>query len=307
MHTGAVIAAAGPSRRTGEFTPMRPMGPLSFVQRIIASLQQADVFPIVVITGLAGDALEAHLKRLGVICLRNEQYAESDMFASAKIGLSFIQDKCERTFFTPVDVPLFSSISILSMMEANAPVVKPVYNGHAGHPVLISCDCIPSILAYTGTGRLGDAIVACGRETAYVPVNDAGILHGVESEPIRDTLLQNHTKQLFRPVVDVSLMREDKLFDKSGARLLHMISYFGTVKLACEKAGMSYSKAWKLIAAMEDNLGFALIDRQPGGESGGGSRLTKRGRELLARYERYSERIRQYAKDIFAEEYGDFL
>lgn len=307
MRTGAVIAAAGPSRRTGEFTPMRPMGPLTFVQRIIASLQQADVFPIVVVTGLRADELEAHLKKLGVICLRNERYAESDMFFSAKLGLGFIRDKCDRTFFTPVDVPLFSSSTVLAMMEADAPVIKPVFCRQCGHPVLLSCELLPQILAYTGEGRLGDAITACGGETAYVEVDDAGVLHGTMSEPVREALLSSHTRQLFRPVVDVSLMREGKLFDKSGARLLHMIDYFGTVKLACEKAGMSYSKAWKLIAAMEENLGFALIDRQPGGESGGGSRLTEKGAALLTRYERYTERVRQCAKEAFTAEFQSFL
>ena len=307
MRTGAVIAAAGPSKRTGEFTPMRQAGPLSYVQRIIASLEQSDVFPIVVVTGLDGDALAKHLKKLGVICLTNADYAHSDMFASAKIGLSFILDKCDRTFFTPVDVPLFSASTTLSMMEADAPVVKPSCRGRSGHPVLLSCEILPAVLRYDGGGRLGDAIAACNCETAYVEVDDEGVLHGADAAPIRDALLAKRTHELFRPAVDVALLRENTLFDKNGARLLHMIDYFGTVKLACEKAGMSYSKAWKLIAAMEESLGFPLITRKPGGESGGGSSLTERGAELLARYERYTERVRQYAKEAFDEAYGAFL
>lgn len=307
MQTGAVIAAAGPSKRTGAFNPMRRMGPLTFVQRIIASLQQADVFPIVVVTGLDADALEAHLRKLGVICLRNEAYARSEMLDSAKIGLAFLQDKCDRTFFTPVDVPLFSASTALAMMESAAPVVKPVYAGRSGHPVLLRCDIIPAILSYTGEGRLGDAIAASAKGTAYVEVDDAGVLHGADTEPVNSALIERHTKRLFRPSVEASLLREEKLFDRSGAELLHMIDYFGTVKLACEKAGMSYSKAWKLLAAMEEKLGFALITRRPGGGSGGESHLTEKGADFLARYERYAERVRQCAKDAFWEEYGTFL
>lgn len=306
MQTGAVIAAAGPSKRTGAFNPMRQMGPLTFVQRIIASLQQADVFPIVVVTGLDADALEAHLRKRNVICIRNEAYACSEMLDSAKIGLAFLRDKCARTFFTPVDVPLFSASTVLAMMESTASVVKPVYAGRSGHPVLLSCDIIPDILSYTGEGRLGDAIADSAREIAYIEVDDAGVLHGADTERVNDARIERHTRQLFRPAVEVSLLREDTLFDKSGAELLHMIDYFGTVKLACEKAGMSYSKAWKLLAAMEEKLGFALIMRRPGGGSGGESHLTEKGADFLARYERYVERVRQCARDAFAEEYDTF-
>jgi molybdate transport repressor ModE-like protein len=83
-----------------------------------------------------------------------------------------------------------------------------------------------------------------------------------------------------------------------------MIAYTGTVKGACEKMQISYSKAWGLLSSLEENLGFALIDRRPGGEYGGGSQLTPEGQSLLSRYERFEEKVRQFADTCFSECFG---
>ena len=117
-------------------------------------------------------------------------------------------------------------------------------------------------------------------------------------------MLEYHNRQLFRPNIEISLIREDKIFDKNVAMLLHMIEYDGTVKGACEKMRISYSKAWNMLSEFEKNLGFDLVNRLAGGEYGGASRLTQKGRELLSKYERYSERVRHFAEESFDEYFG---
>ncbi|MDD3920132.1 MAG: NTP transferase domain-containing protein [Eubacteriales bacterium] len=302
MKTGAVITAAGRHEREGEFKPLKKMGAISVAERIIATFQQAGVFPIVVITGYRAAELEKQLSRLGAVCLRNEAYETTQMLDSAKLGFSFIKEQCSRTFFTPVDVPLFTRDTVYRMMAAKAPVVKPVCEGRGGHPVLLSCSLLPDICAYDGPGGLRQAINTCCEEIDFVPVEDTGVLLR-EADAAADAeggLVEQHSKQLLRPIWSLSLMREGKLFDENGALLLHMLAYTGTVKGACEKLGISYSKAWKLIAALEENLGFALIERQPGGEYGGGSHLTAQGQTLLQAYEEYTAKVRQYANDTFS-------
>ena len=41
MKTGALIVAAGMSKRMGEFKPMLPIGSISVAQRVIGTLSQA--------------------------------------------------------------------------------------------------------------------------------------------------------------------------------------------------------------------------------------------------------------------------
>ena len=97
MQIGALIVAAGMSSRMGEFKPMLSIGSISVAQRVIATLQQAGATKIVMVTGYNATVLERHLSGNGIIFLRNEQYETTQMFDSVKIGLRYLQDKCERS------------------------------------------------------------------------------------------------------------------------------------------------------------------------------------------------------------------
>ena len=299
MRTGAVVVAAGLSSRMGDFKPMMQMGAMSIISRVIANFQQADVFPIVVVTGFRADELEKHVSKLGVICVRNDEYASTEMFDSAVAGFSFVRDKCDRVFFTPGDIPLFTYDTVRRLMETDADVAKPVCHGQEGHPILLSRQLVDRILAFTGSASLREVIEACAESATVIDVDDEGILLDADTKHQYDKLVERSNRKLFRPVLDVSLMREGRLFDKNAALLLHTVAYAGTVKEASSKIGISYSKAWKMISALEDNLGFPLLERQPGGESGGASQLTAEGRHLLLQYERYVEDIKRYANSVF--------
>ncbi|HWQ29837.1 MAG TPA: NTP transferase domain-containing protein [Negativicutes bacterium] len=301
MKTGAVIVAAGMSSRMGDFKPMLKIGTISMVQRIISTFQQAGVFPIILVTGYRSAELEKHVARMGVICVRNEDFANSQMIDSAKIGFSYIMSKCDRTFFTPVDIPLFTVNTVMRLMESKAQVVKPICSNADGHPILLSCDILTTLTAAGCDKGLKCAIDECCDNIETIEVGDEGVLHDADTPEDYKRLIERHNRQLLRPAVEISLMRENKLFDKAGAFLLHMVAYTGTVKGACEKMQISYSKAWSMLSTLEENLGFALIDRRPGGEFGGGSQLTPEGRDLLDRYERFSEKIRQFADEYFTE------
>ena len=272
--TGAVIVAAGMSSRMGDFKPLLKMGTISIVKRIIANFQQADVFPIVLVTGFRAAELEKHIAKLGVICVRNEHYDSTEMFDSAEIGLTYIKDKCDRVFFSPVDIPLFTVSTVKKLMQSDAKVVRPMCQGKGGHPILLSCEMLPQILAPDGKRDLRDAIHKFAALTESVEVEDEGILRDADTPEDYREMVEYHNRQLFRPNIEISLIREDKIFDKNVAMLLHMIEYDGTVKGACEKMRISYSKAWNMLSEFEKNLGFDLVNRLAGGEYGGASRLT---------------------------------
>jgi CTP:molybdopterin cytidylyltransferase MocA len=86
--TGAVILAAGLSSRMGDYKPLLPIGGESIVRRVIGAFRRAGVKTIVLVTGHRAEELERHVAPDGVVCLRNERYAESQMFDSARIGFA---------------------------------------------------------------------------------------------------------------------------------------------------------------------------------------------------------------------------
>ena len=299
MKTGAVIVAAGKSSRMGDFKPLLKLGNISIVERIIANFQQAEVFPIVLVTGYRAKELEKHVSKLGIICIRNEHYETTEMFDSIKLGLSYIQDKCDKTFFSPVDVPLFTADTLKRLMQSEAAVAKPIYKNSVGHPVLLSCEIIPQLLQDGSDGGMGKALSRLISVTEEIEVNDQGIIKDADTPGDYQELIEYHNRQLFRPNIEISFTKENKIFDNKLAILLHVIEYDGTVKSACEKMGISYSKAWHMLSDFEENLGFELIDRCAGGESGGASRLTPKGKKLLDKYEDYCNQVRHFAEECF--------
>ena len=75
-----------------------------------------------------------------------------------------------------------------------------------------------------------------------------------------------------------------RAFGDGPARLLTGVERTGSLRKAALELGMSYNKAWRILHAAEERLGFPLLDRSVGGNLGGGSHLTPEARDLVARY-----------------------
>jgi len=76
-------------------------------------------------------------------------------------------------------------------------------------------------------------------------------------------------------------------FDSRDAALFRAIDRTNSIAVAAEDLGRSRARALKRIKSLEDAFG-ELVERQRGGQEGGGSHLTGTGRELLDRYDRLS-------------------
>ncbi len=307
MQIGAVIVAAGMSSRMGDFKPMLNIGSISIAQRIVATFHQAGVTKIAVVTGYNAPLLERHLANNGLVFLRNEDYASTQMFDSAKIGLGYMRDKCDRILFTPVDIPLFTAMTVTQLIESDAALCCPVCEGRTGHPLLIASELVERILADSGEGGLQGAISRCGAAMLRIPVEDPGVLHDADTPADYKALLQLHNEQLIRPEVAVSLSREKPFFDEKTAMLLALVNETCSVRSACQRMQISYSTGWNIIRALESQLHFPLLERSQGGANGGESRLTDKGRRLLGCYERYSERLRREAAELFESYFGEEL
>ena len=182
MKTGAIVLAAGLSSRMGWFKPLLKIGPLTAAQHIITNFQLAGVEPIVFVTGNQADLLESHLSDTGVICLRNEEYAVTQMLDSAKIGLRYLKTQCDRILLTPVDIPLFSCETVQRLMESGAPLAAPIYQGKKGHPLLLSQKLIPFLETYDGPGGLGEALKKSTCAIFPVEVDDDSILTDMDTK-----------------------------------------------------------------------------------------------------------------------------
>lgn len=278
--TGGIIAAA--SRKSA--VPLLQLGSITIIKRIVLSLQQAGVFPIVVVTGTEETEVVHQIAPLGVIFVRNEQCDSPELFTSARLGLSFLQNKCSKVAFTPVNTPMFSPETLKSIFEVDAPVVRPSYQGRSGHPVVLSNETIATVLNYRGDDGLRGALRELSGCTQWVNVEDEGILMSVHDEEQLKGHLNRHNKAILSPSIRVSIEKEVPFLSPRLKLLLFLIADIHSVRKACVHMGLSYANAWTMINRLEQEVGYAVVERKHGGCSGGHTMLTEKGEALIMTY-----------------------
>ena len=305
MQTAALIVAAGMSRRRGEFKPMLSIVSISIAQRIVATLQQAGVSKIVMVTGYNATALERHLAGNDVIFLRNEQYETTQMFDSVRIGLRYLEEKCDRVLLTPVDVPLFTARTVRAILDSGADLACPMCEGKQGHPIVIARHLIREILFDSGEDGLKGAMDRCSAELVRIEVEDPGTIRDADTPEEYASLVDYHNSQLVRPVVHVALARELPFFDSRVAVLLTLIDETSSVRTACQRMQISYSSGWNLIRTLESQLKFPLILRSQGGVGGGMSVLSEDGKKLLQLFNDYQQELRAVADKLYGKYFSE--
>ncbi len=192
MQTAALIFAAGMSQHTRDFKPMLSIGSISVAQRVIATFHQAGIQKIVMVTGYNAEVLEHHLTGNGLIFLRNENYETTKMFASVKIGLDYLRDKCDRLLLTPVDVPLFTAKTVQMLLDTQATLACPVCDNQQGHPILIDKRMFSEFLEDCGEQGLEGALERCTAKLCKVAVDDLGTIYDADTQEAVPSLLEHH-------------------------------------------------------------------------------------------------------------------
>lgn len=103
-----------------------------------------------------------------------------------------------------------------------------------------------------------------------------------------------------RPKITVRLLndKDEKIFGPGIASLIELVEQTGSLRSACSKMGMAYSKAWRVIKTCESDLGFSLLERKTGGEDGGGSTITEQGKTLLKEFRTYENELKKRGEEL---------
>ena len=305
MRTGAVIAAAGRPGGYSSYDGLEHIKGSSMVRRMISTFRRAGVEDIVIVTGYRAEETEKDLVKLGAVFLRMDNYEDEQMLDFAVRGISYLADTCDRIFFCPADVPLFSEKTVREMMDRASPVVIPVCGGRKGHPVLIDAGLSGRIASYVGERGLKGALDDSGAEPVFVQVDDRGVLAAAGKDPGFEDKARYECPARIYPKVKVQLVRNVPFFGPGMMVILKQIQILGNVREACEKAGMSYSKGWSLIHTAEKELGWVIVERSPGGKYGGTARVSETGLLLMNCYEQLERELAEEAEKKYNEIFGE--
>ena len=178
----ALITAAGMSTRMHDFKQTMKLGDKTFIEHIVNRFIDAEVDLIVVVAGYRAEEVRQVLKTYPVIILENPDYETTQMFDTVRIGLSYLNEKCERVFLTPVDIPLFTIETLRALKTSEAKVAIPVCEGETGHPVLIDSTAFDAILKHSGENGLRGAFQLLEEDTMLVNVHDRGSLIDADTQ-----------------------------------------------------------------------------------------------------------------------------
>lgn len=194
MSFGAVITAAGMSTRMNQFKQLMNVGGpknRTMAEQVVTNFLEAGITDIVVVTGFRADEVESALDKYKITFIKNPDYQRSQMFDSVKLGLSLLQNRCDKIFFCPVDIPFFKSETVKKLMQQEAELVYPSYNMKKGHPVLICSSLVQKILEYKGQGGLKGALNDCGCKPFFLELDDEAILYDADTRADFEKLIKD--------------------------------------------------------------------------------------------------------------------
>ena len=307
MRYGAVIVAAGMSTRMKQFKQLMKIGEMSIAERVIVNFRRAGVEDIAMVTGFNAEQLEKSLRGFGIHFIRNENYASTQMFDSARLGLEYLNGRCDRVFFCPVDVPFFTDQTVteeIALMDADPAlkVIVPQCGGRDGHPLLLDGGILPAILAHNGERGMKGAYESLpAGSVVRITVEDEGAVTDADTMDDFRKLVDIHNERILHPLVRLSFASTSAFFGPGTVQLLKEIDRCGNVRDACEKCGFSYSKGWSIIKSCEEKFGYEIVERQVGGITGGTARVTAKGRDLLSVYEDLEDELSRLAVMRFRE------
>jgi molybdenum cofactor cytidylyltransferase len=198
----AVIAAAGMSRRMGEFKQLLPWGQTTVIASVVANLAAAGTSPILCVVGHRGDDVAAALAGLPAQMLYNPDYAEIEMLRSYQIGVQSLCDGAgvdtSGTLLALGDQPHIP-VDVLQRIIEEAKqtpdrLVIPSHQMRRGHPIYLPRRLWPDLLALGADQSLRDLLNRPGEEIVYVDVETDAIRRDMDYWVEYRALLAERTK-----------------------------------------------------------------------------------------------------------------
>lgn len=307
---GAILLTAG--EKTKGLASLCVVEGKTVIECIIDTLKKYDVAPVTLVLGDQKAIIEKCIQNKDVRIVYSRQSEKKHMLDSIKLGIRDLRDLCGRILIIRSDIPAFSEETLKKLLRTDMPLVRPVYKGRTGNPVIIRSEYFDTVLDYEGEGGMKEAFDRAGVDFTDVPVDDIGIL--LKSDDQDDFVLIKEIKAIennrglpFNCVIDLKIRSISPFFNNESALLLEMIDNTHCIKTACDCIHMSYSKAWTMIRMIEQETGIRFVIKKIGGFKGGNTVLTDEGREFVKDYRNMIRKMQNNTEDMFQEVFSKYM
>jgi CTP:molybdopterin cytidylyltransferase MocA len=196
VNAGAVILAAGESRRMGRPKAYLPFRGGTFLSGIAATLGRRCA-PVIAVFGFDADRLIARLESSGpamVTGVENPAW-ELGMLTSLQAGLRAVPPACDAVLFTLVDHPAIQSATIDALLLSEGAIAIPRFKNRRGHPVLIRRRVMEEFAAEPPHSKVRDVIDRHAAEIDYIDVADPGISDDIDDPALYEDLLAREARR----------------------------------------------------------------------------------------------------------------
>ena len=155
MRVGAVVLAAGASKRLGQPKQLLILGGETLLERAVRVAREADCSPVVVVLGISAESIWAGCDLRDVVMVMNEDWAEG-MGSSIRAGVRALQDLDGCVLMT-CDMPAVT-VSHLRALMASGEVTASSYAGRRGVPAYFPVNAFQSLMKLRGDAGAKDLL-----------------------------------------------------------------------------------------------------------------------------------------------------
>ncbi len=180
---GAIVLAAGRSRRMGTQKLLLPFHGQPMIVRIVEEVLQSPVDPVIVVVGREAKPIDDLLRGRNVQLVTNI-HLQDEMLVSVRCGVAALPRETSAFLVILGDQPSLTAdllrMLIAGFSSADRGIIVPTHAGKRGHPLLISMRYREEILTrFDGQGLRG-LLAAHSEDVLELAVTDAGILEDLD-------------------------------------------------------------------------------------------------------------------------------
>ncbi|WP_168198344.1 molybdenum cofactor cytidylyltransferase [Crassaminicella thermophila] len=173
---GAVILAAGMSRRMEEGKLLLPFNGHTIIEEVIDNVKKSKVDFIEIVYGHEGEKIKRIANKKEIVSIYNPDYKKGQS-TSVKLGMKNMPNRIEGVLFILGDQPFINSFVINRIIDAfysyKASIVVPLYEGKRGNPVLFHRKWRESIYSLKGDEGARKILLQNPDKIRYVEFDDS--------------------------------------------------------------------------------------------------------------------------------------
>ena len=181
----AIVLAAGQSVRMGTQKMLLPWGETTVISKVVATLVEAGVSEIYVVTGGNHAAITRLIQGPDIHLVINPDYANGEMLTSVQVGLKAIAKDIEATLIVLGDQPQIESQVVRAVLArfqgTSHPLIVPSYRMHRGHPWLLGKSYWEEVLALKPPLTLHDFLNSKKQVIDYMEVDTPSVMQDLDT------------------------------------------------------------------------------------------------------------------------------